>query len=129
MSLKQELIAKIQNKTLRMGVCGLGYVGLPLAVDKAKHGFKTIGFDVQTEKVDMFNAGKNYIGDVVNADWVKSNCIIILPAIDYQRKALKRKIDDAKIINDEEALSKARAEYRNLQPFLNLLKPFRTFIS
>jgi len=52
-----------------------------------------------------------------------------LPAIDYQRKALKRKIDDAKIINDEEALSKARAEYRNLQPFLNLLKPFRTFIS
>ena len=68
MSLKQELIAKIQNKTLRMGVCGLGYVGLPLAVDKAKHGFKTIGFDVQKEKVDMVNAGKNYIGDVVNVD-------------------------------------------------------------
>ena len=68
MSLKQELIAKIQNKTLRMGVCGLGYVGLPLAVDKAKHGFKTIGFDVQKEKVDMVNAGKNYIGYVVNAD-------------------------------------------------------------
>ena len=53
MSIKQELIAKIQNKTLSMGVCGLGYVGLPLAVDKAKHGFKTIGFDVQKEKVDM----------------------------------------------------------------------------
>lgn len=51
-----------------MGVCGLGYVGLPLAVDKAKHGFKTIGFDVQQEKVDLVNAGKNYIGDVVNAD-------------------------------------------------------------
>ena len=66
---------------------------------------------------------------VVNADWVKSNWIIILPVIDYQRKALKREIDDAKIINDEEALSKARAEYRNLQPFLNLLKPFRTLIS
>ena len=68
MSIKEELIQKIQNKTLVMGVCGLGYVGLPLAVDKAKHGFKTIGFDVQTEKVDMVNAGKNYIGDVVNAD-------------------------------------------------------------
>lgn len=51
-----------------MGVCGLGYVGLPLAVDKAKHGFHTIGFDVQQEKVDMVNAGKNYIGDVVNSD-------------------------------------------------------------
>lgn len=86
-----------------------------------------------TSKINAVEACRNYVaaidGDVVNADWVKSNCIIILPAIDYQRKALKRKIDDAKIINDEEALSKARAEYRNLQPFLNLLKPFRTFIS
>ena len=68
MDIKQDLIEKIQNKTLTMGVCGLGYVGLPLAVDKAKHGFKTIGFDVQKEKVDMVNAGKNYIGDVVDAD-------------------------------------------------------------
>lgn len=68
MSIKEQLIEKIQNKTLTMGVCGLGYVGLPLAVDKAKHGFKTIGFDVQKEKVDMVNAGQNYIGDVVDAD-------------------------------------------------------------
>lgn len=86
-----------------------------------------------TSKINAVEACRNYVaaidGDVVNADWIKSNCIIILPAIDYQRKALKRKIDDAKIINDEEALSKARAEYRNLQPFLNLLKPFRTLIS
>ncbi len=66
--MKEELIAKIQNKTLRMGVCGLGYVGLPLAVDKAKHGFKTVGFDVQQSKVDMVNAGENYIGDVVDSD-------------------------------------------------------------
>ena len=68
MSMKQELIKKIENKTLTMGVCGLGYVGLPLAVDKAKHGFKTVGFDVQAAKVDMVNAGQNYIGDVVDAD-------------------------------------------------------------
>ncbi len=68
MGIKGDLVAKIQNKTLVMGVCGLGYVGLPLAVDKAKHGFKTIGFDVQREKVDMVNAGQNYIGDVVDAD-------------------------------------------------------------
>lgn len=68
MSIKEALIEKIKTKTLSMGVCGLGYVGLPLAVDKAKHGFKTIGFDVQKEKVDLVNAGKNYIGDVVDAD-------------------------------------------------------------
>ena len=68
MLIKKELIAKIKNRTLTMGVCGLGYVGLPLAVDKAKHGFRTIGFDIQQEKVNMVNAGENYIGDVVDAD-------------------------------------------------------------
>lgn len=68
MGMKEALIEKIRNKTLRMGVCGLGYVGLPLAVDKAKHGFRTIGFDIQQSKVDMVNAGENYIGDVVDTD-------------------------------------------------------------
>ncbi|WP_369597913.1 nucleotide sugar dehydrogenase [uncultured Oscillibacter sp.] len=68
MNIKEELIRKIDSRTLKMGVCGLGYVGLPLAVDKAKHGFPTIGFDVQKTKVDMVNAGVNYIGDVVDAD-------------------------------------------------------------
>ena len=68
MSLKEGLIQKIADKSLVMGVCGLGYVGLPLAVDKAKHGFRTIGFDIQQKKVDMVNAGENYIGDVVDAD-------------------------------------------------------------
>lgn len=68
MTIKNELIKKIRSKTLLMGVCGLGYVGLPLAVDKAKHGFRTIGFDIQQKKVDMVNAGENYIGDVVDTD-------------------------------------------------------------
>jgi len=66
--MKQELIEKIQNKTLVMGVCGLGYVGLPLAVDKAKHGYKTIGFDVSEGKVALVNEGRNYIGDVQDGD-------------------------------------------------------------
>jgi UDP-N-acetyl-D-glucosamine dehydrogenase len=59
---------KLMDKTATLGVVGLGYVGLPLAVEKAKAGFKTIGFDVQELKVEMVNAGKNYIGDVVNED-------------------------------------------------------------
>lgn len=63
-SIKKKLI----DKTATLGVVGLGYVGLPLAVEKAKAGFKTIGFDVQESKVEMVNAGKNYIGDVVNED-------------------------------------------------------------
>lgn len=68
MDIKGILIQKIKTRTLLMGVCGLGYVGLPLAVDKAKHGFRTTGFDVQQKKVDMVNAGVNYIGDVVDQD-------------------------------------------------------------
>lgn len=65
---KEKILNKIANKEIVVGVVGLGYVGLPLAVEKAKAGFQTIGFDVQNEKVDMVNAGKNYIGDVVDDD-------------------------------------------------------------
>lgn len=64
--MKKELLKKIEDKTIVAGVVGLGYVGLPLAVEKAKAGFKTIGFDVQKSKVEMVNSGKNYIGDVVD---------------------------------------------------------------
>ena len=69
--MKKELLKKINEKSIRVGVVGLGYVGLPLAVEKAKAGFKTIGFDVQSEKVDMVNQGHNYIGDVVDSDLKK----------------------------------------------------------
>lgn len=66
--MKEKLLKKIESKEVVAGVVGLGYVGLPLAVEKAKAGFKTIGFDVQKEKVDMVNNGINYIGDVVDSD-------------------------------------------------------------
>lgn len=65
---KQLLLDKIERKEILVGVVGLGYVGLPLAVEKAKAGFKTIGFDVQSHKVEQVNAGINYIGDVVDSD-------------------------------------------------------------
>ena len=69
--MKDALLKKIENREITVGVVGLGYVGLPLAVEKAKAGFKTIGFDVQEEKVNLVNAGHNYIGDVVDSDLVK----------------------------------------------------------
>ena len=59
---------KIINRVATLGVIGLGYVGLPLAVEKAKAGFHVIGFDIQDNKVQMVNNGENYIGDVVDAD-------------------------------------------------------------
>lgn len=69
--MKEKLLKKISERKLTVGVVGLGYVGLPLAVEKAKAGFKTIGFDVQKEKVDLVNKGQNYIGDVVDSDLKK----------------------------------------------------------
>ena len=68
MEMKERLLKKIQKREINVGVIGLGYVGLPLAVEKAKAGFKTVGFDIQPEKVDMVNQGHNYIGDVVDSD-------------------------------------------------------------
>lgn len=69
--MKEALLKKIENREITVGVVGLGYVGLPLAVEKAKAGFKTIGFDVQEEKVNLVNEGHNYIGDVVDSDLKK----------------------------------------------------------
>ena len=66
--MKELLLKKIEKKEIVVGVVGLGYVGLPLAVEKAKAGFKTIGFDVQEKKVELVNQGHNYIGDVVDSD-------------------------------------------------------------
>lgn len=68
MNMKKMLLDKIEKREIQVGVVGLGYVGLPLAVEKARAGFKTIGFDVQEEKVRLVNAGHNYIGDVIDSD-------------------------------------------------------------
>lgn len=63
-----QLKTKLKSKTATLGVIGLGYVGLPLAVEKAKAGYTTIGYDIQSQKVDLVNQGINYIGDVIDED-------------------------------------------------------------
>lgn len=70
-NLADELIHKLETKTATIGVVGLGYVGLPLAVEKAKAGYQVIGFDIQEEKVGKVNRGENYIGDVIPDDLKK----------------------------------------------------------
>jgi len=64
----EQLKNKIEDRTAVLGVIGLGYVGLPLAVEMARAGFKVIGFDVQAKKVEMVNEGHNYIGDIIDDD-------------------------------------------------------------
>jgi UDP-N-acetyl-D-glucosamine dehydrogenase len=56
-----DLRGKIRDRTARIGVIGLGYVGLPLAVEFAKKGFDVTGFDVDTSKTNEINAGRSYI--------------------------------------------------------------------
>jgi UDP-N-acetyl-D-glucosamine dehydrogenase len=62
------LHAKLVNRTARVGVMGLGYVGLPLAVEFARAGFYVTGIDLDSRKVDAINRGESYIQDVPTAD-------------------------------------------------------------
>ena len=61
-------LERIRARQARVGVIGLGYVGLPLAVEFARAGFDVTGFDVDASKSTQINAGKSYIPDVADAD-------------------------------------------------------------
>ena len=66
----EKLREKIRSRTARTGVVGLGYVGLPLAVELAKAGFHTTGIDLDVRKVESITDGRSYIPDVATADVV-----------------------------------------------------------
>ncbi|MGB0620139.1 MAG: nucleotide sugar dehydrogenase [Myxococcota bacterium] len=68
MSKLQDLRAKIDAREARIGVIGLGYVGLPLAVELGGAGFSVVGFDVDASKVRTLGEGRSYIGDVPSED-------------------------------------------------------------
>ncbi len=67
MSVAQDLIAKAERREALFGIVGLGYVGLPLAVELADAGFRVLGFDVQQKVVDGLNAGRSHVKDVSDA--------------------------------------------------------------
>ena len=65
--IKQKLIKLITEKGATVGVIGLGYVGLPLAAEFARNGFRAIGFEVDQSKAERINAGESYISDIDSA--------------------------------------------------------------
>jgi UDP-N-acetyl-D-glucosamine dehydrogenase len=67
MSIAQDLIARAERRDVLFGIVGLGYVGLPLAVELADAGFRVLGFDVQQKVVDGLNAGRSHVKDVSDA--------------------------------------------------------------
>jgi UDP-N-acetyl-D-glucosamine dehydrogenase len=66
--MKNSLLERIQSRRAHVGVIGLGYVGLPLAVEFARAGFTVVGFDVDSRKTDQINNGRSYIPDVRDED-------------------------------------------------------------
>ena len=62
----KDLEKRISDKSANIGIVGLGYVGLPLAIAFAQAGFKITGFDIQNQRVDLVNKGISYIGDIKN---------------------------------------------------------------
>jgi UDP-N-acetyl-D-glucosamine dehydrogenase len=67
MSIAQDLITKAERRQILFGIVGLGYVGLPLAVELAQAGYRVLGFDLNAEVVGGINAGSSHVKDVTSA--------------------------------------------------------------
>jgi UDP-N-acetyl-D-glucosamine dehydrogenase len=67
MTIAQDLIGRAERREALFGIVGLGYVGLPLAIELANAGFRVLGFDVQEKVVDGLNAGHSHVKDVTDA--------------------------------------------------------------
>ena len=88
------LIDKINDKSAKIGVIGLGYVGLPLAIEFAKADFEVTGIDLDEKKVNSINSGKNYIKDVDD--------LILKKAV---KKKLLKSTSDYSVVSKLDAIS------------------------
>ncbi|MFA5197635.1 MAG: nucleotide sugar dehydrogenase [Patescibacteria group bacterium] len=91
---KADLLNRIENREAKIAVIGLGYVGLPLAIEFAKAGFKVFGIDVSKEKVRELEGGRSYILDVPSED-VRA----------YSRKKLFKATTDFSVLKEVDAVS------------------------
>lgn len=77
MNTKEQILTKVANREAKLGVVGLGYVGLPLSVAFAQAGVAVIGIDIDQKKVNMLNSGQSYVEDVPDTDLaplIKNGC-------------------------------------------------------
>jgi UDP-N-acetyl-D-glucosamine dehydrogenase len=86
MSIAQDLIAKAERRQIHFGIVGLGYVGLPLAVELADAGYRVLGFDVNADVVDGLNAGHSHVKDVGDAQ-LRNQCERFTATTDMSRLA------------------------------------------
>jgi UDP-N-acetyl-D-glucosamine dehydrogenase len=86
MSIAQDLIAKAERRQIQFGIVGLGYVGLPLAVELAQAGYRVLGFDVNADVVEGLNAGHSHVKDVTDAQ-LQKQCARFTATTDMSRLA------------------------------------------
>ncbi|OFY52242.1 MAG: UDP-N-acetyl-D-glucosamine dehydrogenase [Bacteroidetes bacterium GWF2_41_31] len=106
MTNKETILEKIKSNSEIIGIIGLGYVGLPLAVNFAEAGIKVIGFEKSREKADMINHGTNYIGDIRDA--VLREVVVDKLKLEATTDASRMKECDALIIAVPTPLDKFR---------------------
>jgi UDP-N-acetyl-D-glucosamine dehydrogenase len=86
MSIAQDLISKAERRQIQFGIVGLGYVGLPLAVELARAGYRVLGFDVNPDVVEGLNAGRSHVKDVTDAQ-LQNQCERFSATTDMSRLA------------------------------------------
>ncbi|HMI84017.1 MAG TPA: NAD(P)-binding domain-containing protein, partial [Polyangiaceae bacterium] len=91
--IKVDAITKINDKSARIVVIGIGYVGLPLVVEFARAGYRVIGYDKDPAKVQLLNSGESYIGDIASQD--------LAPLV---KNGLLRASDDPAVLKDADAV-------------------------
>ena len=83
MKIKNDLIKKIKHKKAVVGIIGLGYVGLPLALECCKKGFKTIGFDIDVTRIEELEKGKDRTLEVTSKNIQKSMWRNLVPELTF----------------------------------------------
>ncbi|MDP7319734.1 MAG: nucleotide sugar dehydrogenase [Bacteriovoracaceae bacterium] len=83
--MKNELLKQLNDKSAKIGIVGLGYVGLPLMIRYSEVGYKVIGFDIDQSKIDLLNSGKSYIEHIKSDEIKKSKEVGFEATTDFKR--------------------------------------------